>query len=120
MTEVMSFGSSTPIAVRIIGTDLDKVREHAHKIAVELKSIPFLRDVQFEQSLDYPTVEVDIDREKAGLSGVKVQEVGNGVVSATSSSRFIALNYWANPKTGFDYQVEVLVPTFNMTTSAEG
>jgi multidrug efflux pump subunit AcrB len=119
VTEVMSFGSSTPIAVRIIGTDLDKVRQHAQKIATELRSIPFLRDIAFEQSLDYPTVEVDIDREKAGLSGVTVQEVGNGVISATSSSRFIALNYWANPQTGFDYQVEVLVPTANMTTSAE-
>jgi multidrug efflux pump subunit AcrB len=77
-----------------------------------LRSIPFLRDIAFEQSLDYPTVEVDIDREKAGLSGVTVQEVGNGVISATSSSRFIALNYWANPETGFDYQVEVLVLYF--------
>ena len=119
VTEVMSFGSSTPIAVRVIGTDLDKVRQHAQKIVLELKRIPFLRDIGFEQTLDYPTVEVDIDREKAGLSGVKVQEVGDGVISATSSSRFIALNYWANPKTGFDYQVEVLVPTANMTTSAE-
>ena len=119
VSEVMSFGSMTPIAVRVVGTDLDKVRQHAHKIVVELKAIPFLRDVLYEQSLDYPTVEVDIDREKAGLSGVKVQEVGNEVVSATSSSRFIALNYWANAKTGFDYQVEVLAPTANMTSALE-
>ncbi len=119
VTEVMSFGSRTPVAVRVIGTDLDKVRQHANKVVLEMKRIPFLRDIEFEQTLDYPTVEVDIDREKAGLSGVKVQEVGNEVISATSSSRFIALNYWANPKTGFDYQVEVLVPTVNMTTSAE-
>jgi multidrug efflux pump subunit AcrB len=119
VSDVMSFGSMTPISVRIVGTDLDEVRRHAQKIVLQMKSIPFLRDVLYEQSLDYPTVEVDIDREKAGLSGVKVQEVGNEVVSATSSSRFIALNYWANPKTGFDYQVEVLVPTYNMTSAAE-
>ena len=67
VTKVMSFGSSTPIAVRIVGTDLKMVRQHAEKIAAEMKRIPFLRDVQFEQKLDYPTVEVDIDREKAGL-----------------------------------------------------
>ena len=68
VTSVMSFGSSTPIAVRIVGTDLKMVRQHAEKIAANMKRIPFLRDVQFEQTLDYPTVEVDIDREKAGLS----------------------------------------------------
>ena len=74
----MSFGSSTPIAVRVVGTDLKMVRQHAEKIAGEMKQIPFLRDVQFEQTLDYPTVEVDIDREKAGLSGVTVEDVAQG------------------------------------------
>ena len=53
-----------------------------------MKRIPFLRDVQFEQTLDYPTVEVDIDREKAGLSGVTVEDVGKALVMATSSTRF--------------------------------
>ena len=54
------------------------VRQHAEKIAAEMKRIPYLRDVQFEQTLDYPTVEVDIDREKAGLSGVTVEDVAQG------------------------------------------
>src|SRR5262249_2596379 len=45
------------------------------------------------------------------------EQVGNAAIVATSSSRFIALNYWQNPKTGFDYQVEVLVPTQRMTSS---
>ena len=78
VTNVMSFGSPTPIAVRVVGTDLKMVRQHAEKIAGEMKRIPFLRDVQFEQTLDYPTVEVDIDREKAGLSGATVEDVAQG------------------------------------------
>jgi multidrug efflux pump subunit AcrB len=119
ISEVMSFGAMTPIEVRVIGSDLDKVRVHARKIAREMKRIPFLRDVQYEQSLDYPIVQVDIDREMAGLSGVNVTQVSNGVIVATSSSRFIALNYWQDMKTGFDYQVEVLVPTERMTTATE-
>ncbi len=72
----MSFGSLTPIAVRVVGTDLKLVRQHAEKIAGEMKRIPFLRDVGFEQMLDYPSVEVNIDREKAGLSGVTVEDRG--------------------------------------------
>jgi multidrug efflux pump subunit AcrB len=119
VSEVMSFGSPTPIEVRVVGTDLGRVRAHATKVAAEMKKIPFLRDVQFQQTLDYPTVAVEIDREKAGLSGINVRDVGDAVIVATSSSRFIALNYWQNPKTGFDYQVEVLVPTSRMTSPAE-
>ncbi len=114
VTSVMSFGSSTPIAVRLVGTDLEDVRAHAEKIAGEMRNISFLRDVQFEQTLDYPTIEVDIDRERAGLSGVTVEDVRKSLVMATSSTRFTDLNYWIDVKTGFDYLVEVLMPSTTM------
>jgi multidrug efflux pump subunit AcrB len=119
VTEVMSFGSSTPIAVQVIGTDLKVVRAHAEKIAKAMKRIPFLRDIQFEQTLDYPTVEVVIDREKAGLAGVKIEDVGKALIMATSSTRFSSVNFWVNPATGFDYLVEVLVPPLRMTKTTD-
>ncbi len=75
VTSVMSFGSSTPIAVRIVGTDLKMVRQHAEKIAAAMRNIKYLRDISFVQSLDYPTLEVNIDREKAGLSDATVENV---------------------------------------------
>jgi multidrug efflux pump subunit AcrB len=110
VTKVMSFDSLTPIAVRIVGTDLTLVRSHAEKIAAEMRRIPFLRDVEFEQTLDYPSVEVTIDREKAGLSGAKVDDVAHGLIMATASTRFSNLNYWIDVKTGFDYLVQIQVP----------
>jgi multidrug efflux pump subunit AcrB len=119
VTTVMSFGSTTPIAVRLVGTDLDDVRQHAEKIAGEMKRVSFLRDVQFEQTLDYPTVEVDIDREKAGLSDVTVEDVRKALVMATSSTRFTDLNYWIDVSTGFDYLVEVLMPPTQMIRARE-
>ncbi|MGP0062101.1 MAG: efflux RND transporter permease subunit [Isosphaeraceae bacterium] len=114
VTKVMSFGSPTPIAIRIVGTDLKLVRQHATKIASMMKRIPSLRDVQFEQTLDYPTVELDIDREKAGLSGATVEDVAHAVVMATASTRFANLNYWIDIKTGFDYLVQLQVPPLRM------
>jgi multidrug efflux pump subunit AcrB len=110
VTQVMSFGSPTPIAVRIVGTDLKLVRQHAEKIAANMRRIPFLRDVEFVQSLDYPTVEVTIDRERAGLSGAKVADVAHAIVMATASTRFASLNYWIDVKTGFDYLVQLQIP----------
>jgi multidrug efflux pump subunit AcrB len=114
VTKVMSFGSLTPIAVRVVGTDLVTVRSQGAKIAGMMKRIPYLRDVQFEQTLDYPTVEVNIDREKAGLSGARVDDVAHALVMATSSSRFTNLNYWVDVKTGFDYLVQIQVPPLRM------
>ena len=114
VTNVMSFGSLTPIAVRVVGTDLKMVRQHAEKISAAMKHIPFLRDVLFEQELDYPSVEVTVDREKAGLSGATVEDVAHALVMATASTRFANLNYWVDVKTGFDYLVQIQVPPLRM------
>ena len=110
VTSVMSFGSAMPVSVRVVGTDLKSVRRHAEKIAAKMERIPSLRDVEFEQELDYPSVEVDIDREKAGLSGAQVEDVANALVMATASTRFRSLNYWIDAKTGFDYLVQLQIP----------
>ena len=110
VSDVMSFGSPTPIEVAISGPNFAESREHAEKVRKELEAIPTLRDVRYGQALDYPTVGVQIDRERAGLSGVTVEEIARSLVTATSSSRFVVPNYWPDPKTGIGYQVQVEVP----------
>src|SRR5262249_18495121 len=79
-----------------------------------LQRIPSLRDIQFGQALDYPTVDVNVDREKAGVIGVKMADVSRALVTATSSSRFVVPNYWADPNSGVAYQVQVQVPQARM------
>jgi multidrug efflux pump subunit AcrB len=110
VTRVMSFGSNTPIEIAVSGPDLAVSREHAEKIFQKLREIPALRDVQFAQALDYPTVPVDINREKAGLLGVKVADVTRSLVAATTSSRFTTANYWADPKSGVSYNLQIQIP----------
>ncbi len=114
VSEVMSFGSPTPIEVVVAGPELAAVRGHALKIRDEMKKIPSLRDVQLYQQLDYPTVGVDIDRQKAGLSLATVKDVTDALLVGTSSSRYVAKNYWRDPHTGVDYQVQVQVPLQRM------
>ncbi len=110
VSEVMSFGSPAPVEVTVNGPSLAENRAYVEKVRHELASVSSLRDVQFGQALDYPTVGVEIDREKAGLSGVTVAEVARSLVAATSSSRFVLPNYWTDPKTGIGYQVQVEIP----------
>ena len=80
VSEVMSLGSPMPIEVVVAGPNREDVRAHALKVLAEMKKIPTLRDVQLYQQLDYPAVRVDIDRQRAGLSGVTVQDVTNCAV----------------------------------------
>ena len=57
---------------------------------------------------------MDIDRQKAGLSGVAVKDVTDALLVGTSSSRYVVRNYWRDPQSGVDYQVQVQVPTQRM------
>jgi multidrug efflux pump subunit AcrB len=110
VNEVMSFGSPTPIEVAVSGPNFADSRAYAERIHAELAKIPALRDLQYAQSMDYPTIEVRVDRQKAGLAGLTPADVSRSLVTATSSSRFVVPNFWADPKSGIAYQVQVEVP----------
>jgi multidrug efflux pump subunit AcrB len=119
VNQIMSFGSPTPIEVAINGPNYADNRAYAEKVFAELAKVPSLRDLQYGQSLDYPAVAVDIDREKAGLSGVTAADVARALVAATSSSRFVEPMFWADPTTGIGYYTQVEIPPYRMNSSAE-
>jgi multidrug efflux pump subunit AcrB len=112
----MSLGSATPVEIAISGQNLAADRVFGEQVKAALQKIPSLRDLQFGQALDYPTVEVNVDREKAGVMGAKVSDVSRALVTATSSSRFLVPNYWADPNSGVAYQVQVQVPQAGMNS----
>jgi multidrug efflux pump subunit AcrB len=114
VSRVMSLGSPTPIEIAISGQSLDTDRTFAETVKTCLQQLPALRDLQFGQALDYPTVNVNVDRQKAGVMGVKMSDVSRALVTATSSSRFVVPNYWADPNSGVAYQVQVQVPQTRM------
>jgi multidrug efflux pump subunit AcrB len=118
VNDVMSFGSTAPVEVALTGPSFPETRAYAEKVRAELARVPDLKDLRFVQTLDYPTLAVTIDRERAGLSGLNVEEISRSLVTATSSSRFLLPNYWPDPKSGIGYQVQVEVP-YQAVTRAE-
>lgn len=114
VSQVTSLGAQTPVEIAIIGKSLDESKAYAEKLKARLKKIPNLRDLQIGEALDYPSIDVNIDRIHAGQLGVTIEQIGNALVSATSSSRFTQPNYWLDKTTGTAYQVQVEVPQSNM------
>ncbi len=119
VSRVMSMGSSTPIEVAVTGPNLADDRTFAEKVRWALARLPQLRDVQFGQTLDYPTVDVNVDRERAGLIGVSMADVSRSLVTETSSSRYVVPNYWADANTGVSYQMQVQIPQALMNSTEE-
>jgi multidrug efflux pump subunit AcrB len=119
VSQVMSFGASTPIEVAVSGPDFAKSRQFAERVHDALGGVTSLRDLAIEQELDYPAVKVDIDRQMAGMLGVTAAEIGHSLTEATSSSRFTVPNFWPDPKSGVGYQVQVEIPTPRMNSLEE-
>jgi multidrug efflux pump subunit AcrB len=119
VSRVMSFGAPTPIEVAVTGQNLADSRQFAEKLREKLAQVPTLRDLAFEQELDYPTVKVTVDRERAGVLGVTTDDVAKSVVAGTSSSRYTSANYWADPRSGIGYQVQVAIPEQQMNSLEE-
>ncbi len=119
VSQVMNFGAPTPIEIAVSGPNLAANRAFAEKVMAEMKKVGSLRDLQFSQPLDYPTVDISIDRERAGQLGVTVEQIGRSLAAATSSSRFIQSNYWRDPASGIAYQVQVEIPQSRMNSVEE-
>ncbi len=116
VSRVMSQGATTPVEVAVSSPSLPLTRDTAEKLLGRLAAIPSLRDLQLGPSLDYPSIDVHLDREKAGILGVKTVDVSRALTAATSSSRFTSPVFWADPGSGVAYQVQVEVPESEMTS----
>jgi multidrug efflux pump subunit AcrB len=116
VSRIMNFGAPTPVEVAVMGPDFTATRAFAGKVREQLGQVTALRDLQMGQALEYPAIQVNVDRQRAGQLGVTVDDVGRSFAAATSSSRFVSPNYWADPRTGIAFQVQVEVPQPRVTT----
>ncbi len=118
VNEVMSFGSPSPIEVVVSGPKPADNRAHAEKLYAELAKVSSVVDLRYGQPLDYPTLEIQIDREKLAPTGASAADVARAVTPFTSSSRFTVPIYWRDPGSGVGYQVQVEVP-FRLVSSVK-
>src|SRR5580658_5784473 len=63
--KILSQGSPTPIEVKLIGKNKKINEEYAQKVIDKLKEIPYLRDVQLDEAVHYPALDINIDRVRA-------------------------------------------------------
>jgi multidrug efflux pump subunit AcrB len=110
VSQVMGFGSPTPVEVAVMGPNLQNDYAYAEKIQHKMSGLPFLRDLRFAQELNYPTMDININRERAGQFGLTMADVVRSVIPATSSSRFTQPNYWVDGNVGQAFQIQVELP----------
>ena len=105
---VINQGLPAPIDIQIKSQNMEKlVRPGAAIVGARSSSLPTVRNVYIPQSIDYPGLALDIDRERASLVGLTAKDVVDDVITALTSDGMVAPSYWIDPKSGNNYLVTV-------------
>jgi multidrug efflux pump subunit AcrB len=108
---VINQGLPAPIDIQI-GTGstsaaMDSGYQLAQQLAEKIRTMPNVASVYIPQSINYPGLQLNIDRERASLIGLSAKDVVDDVITAMTSDGMVAPSYWIDPKTGNNYMVTV-------------
>ena len=112
--QILNFGLPAPIDLQVATRNTKVGYDLARQLERRVASIPGAADVHIHQVMDYPEIQVNVDREKAGQVGLTQRDVSNSLLISLSGSGQIAPTQWLNWATGVTYQVSVQTPQRRM------
>ena len=113
---VINQGLPAPIDIQIKSQDMDSSYALATQLATRIRTMPNVSNTYIPQSIDYPGLALNIDRERASLIGLSAREVVDDVITALTSDGMVAPSYWIDPKSGNNYMVTVQYANSWITT----
>ena len=112
-------GVPVPINVQVTAAKTEDCRAKAERIVEQIRGIPGAVDVQIAQSLDYPQLDIQVDRARAKYLGIDQEQVAQAVLAALGSSLGFAPMIWVDPTSGVDYYMGVQYETNEMNSLEE-
>jgi multidrug efflux pump subunit AcrB len=111
VSQVLNFGLSAPIDVQVTDSDFNRSQDTAERLLQSMQKIPGIVDAHIVQVLNYPGLQVDVDRLRAARLGVSQRDVANNLLTSLSSSQLVAPSFYLNPQNNVNYFVTVQMPT---------
>lgn len=103
ITAALNFGLPSPIDIQVEGNDLRVAHDLAEKIKKIVEKVPGTEDVRIQQKIDYPQIEINVDRVKAAYLGLTQEDVVKNIVTTLNSSINFDPAFWIDPKNGNHY-----------------
>jgi len=119
VTQVLNFGLPAPIDVVIESNDLEKGFTVGRQLVARLRRVPGIVDVRIPQVLDYPTLNLEVDRLRAAQVGLTQRDVANNLLTSLSSSSLVSPNFWLSPQNNVNYIVAVQTPLPRMRSTSD-
>jgi HAE1 family hydrophobic/amphiphilic exporter-1 len=107
---VLNLGLPAPIDVQVVGRNMQQTYAVAAEMASQIRQLKGVSDILIPQDIDYPALQLEVDRQKASELGLSQKEVVDNVITALSSNAMIAPNYWIDPVSGNPYLLTVQYP----------
>ena len=107
---VVNLGLPAPIDVQVSGNDMQEAYAAASSLAQSIRKLNGVSDVLIPQDIDYPGIQLNVDREMAGKLGLSSSEIVDNVITSLTSNAMIAPSYWVDPKSGNNYFLTVQFP----------
>ena len=67
--QILNFGLPAPIDVQVVGRNADANYKIAQQLETEIARIPGAADVHIHQVVDWPEIDINVDRGKAAPGG---------------------------------------------------
>jgi multidrug efflux pump subunit AcrB len=113
---VVNQGEPAPLDIRVASNNLGQAFTFAQALATKLKQLGSVSDVLIPQDLDYPGLQLNINREQAALLHISPENAIDNVITALTSDSMIAPSFWVDPKTGNNYLLTVQYPDNQIKT----
>jgi multidrug efflux pump subunit AcrB len=114
VSQVLNFGLSAPIDVQILDSNFERSYAAGQKLLQKLKRIPGVVDAHITQVVDFPSLQIDVDRQRAAKLGVSQRDVANNMLTSLAGSSLVSPTYYLNPVNGVNYTVAVNTPVDNL------
>jgi multidrug efflux pump subunit AcrB len=115
-TQILNFGLPAPIDIQLQSDDVAASTRQATAMLDELRQVPGLADIRIQQPMDYPTLNVSLDRTKAEQGGYTARDVATSMLNSLSSSFQITPMFFLNYKNGVAYNLAAQTPQYHMNT----
>jgi multidrug efflux pump subunit AcrB len=119
VSQILNFGLPAPLDLQIIGNDQKADYAYANDLIKRISRVPGIADLRIQQVVNYPELNVDVDRTLASEVGLTQRDVANSLLITLSGSGQVKPNFWLNAENGVSYPIVAQMPQYRIDSVSD-
>lgn len=116
--QTLSGTAPATIEVQFRGKDVANNQVLAEQLIDAAAKLPDAVDVNIQQVLKLPSFNVEVNRQQAATRGLSTRTITSNVLAALGTANSVSSNFWADPSSGFSYEVQTQVPLLKLDSES--